>query len=752
MIKLLRALYAKRYPLFLFLFLLAMNLSILIDIPVFRQILSLAFLIYVPGFLFLDILKLNKLGLEEKIVLSVGLSISFSMFAGLFINWAFLVVGYERPLSTNPLLIIFSIITLILAAIAFKKMEASAVHSTDKLSNFNLDTKEKALLLIPSVFPLLGILGMHLMNTTNNNIMLVSMLFLIPAYISFIAIKHKQVPNIVYPLGIIFISISLLLPFALLSNHIYGSDSRLEYYLFQQTLSNQHWKVLMNSTVDTCLSVTLLPTVYQSFLNIKSEYIFKIIFPFLLCFTPLVVYIISKKYISNFQAFLASLFLMSQGAFFFQTAAYRNYIAILFFALAIMVLFHNELNDFAKRLLFIIFIASTIVSHYSTTYIFFIILVSIWLEMQIIHKINSFQRKPRLLKNSSSKHYATDLTSHITILEAPQFLRKHCMTIGMLILFFVMLFFWYSQITGTAFTTGVNFIINILSRMNTFFILETRDPAVLEAFGSYLEGSSALYYFKFIIYWLSIIFIAIGISITLVRYRYLIALRNEEKRLLSSDFVPRKLDAEFFYLAFTCSILFAVSVIVPYIFINYSLGRAYYQMMIVLSPFFVIGGIVSGSFIHVKWKYLMVLVVLISIFMNSTGILAQICGSPISSILNSPSDVDDIYYIYDSEISSGKWLKNNVNTENLRVYTGSSGLKLICTALIPPAHIDSYELAKENNEIKGGYIYLTNENIVKGKIRIYSRRGWEIFDMAKYQNNFYNRNLIYSNGDSEVLG
>ena len=47
----------------------------------------------------LAILKLKKLGLVEKIVLSVGLSVSFSLFFGLMLNFASLLVGYTKPLN-----------------------------------------------------------------------------------------------------------------------------------------------------------------------------------------------------------------------------------------------------------------------------------------------------------------------------------------------------------------------------------------------------------------------------------------------------------------------------------------------------------------------------------------------------------------------------------------------------------------------------------------------------------------------------
>jgi uncharacterized membrane protein len=169
MIETLRTSNGKRFLLFISIFFVATALSILLDIPVLRQVLGFTFFTLVPGFLILCLLKLNNIALTEKLILSVGLSISFLMLAGLFINTVFPFFGYDRPLSTNSLLISFSVIILILTIATYlRNQDASFIN----LSDFRLNTKEKALLLIPVLFPSLSILGMHIMNTTDNNTML----------------------------------------------------------------------------------------------------------------------------------------------------------------------------------------------------------------------------------------------------------------------------------------------------------------------------------------------------------------------------------------------------------------------------------------------------------------------------------------------------------------------------------------------------------------------------------------------------
>ena len=119
------------------------NITILWGIPVLRQIFGFIFLTFIPGFLILLILKLNRLGLLEKIVLSVGLSVAFLMLFGLALNSSLLAVGYTRPLSTVPLLISFSTATIVLAIIAYIRNKGI----TFSFPSLKLTTREKMLLM-----------------------------------------------------------------------------------------------------------------------------------------------------------------------------------------------------------------------------------------------------------------------------------------------------------------------------------------------------------------------------------------------------------------------------------------------------------------------------------------------------------------------------------------------------------------------------------------------------------------------------
>lgn len=371
---------ARGFYIFVLIFLVLTDLVIILNVPILRPALGFLFFTVIPGLLILHALRLNQLDLTERLVLSVGLSVAFLMFAGLFINSIFPLLGYATPLSTGSVIISFSIILIIVAIVGYKRNRDFSY----KLSSFNLDTREKAFLLLPAFLPLLSILGMHLMNTTSDNKMLMVMLFLIPAYIIFMAIMRHRVPQRTYPVIIFIIGISLLLLMALRNNHIIGNDTHEEYFYFQLVANSQHWQVSTGGLLNSNLSISLLPAIYQSLIRVNGEYLFKILYPLLFSVSPLVVYIISRKYLGDFLAFLASFFFVSQLNFIWISALARNNMAILFFALVIMVLFNDNISNPARKLFIIVFTASCIVSHYSTTYIFFLVLLLTWIGMKIL--------------------------------------------------------------------------------------------------------------------------------------------------------------------------------------------------------------------------------------------------------------------------------------------------------------------------------------------------------------------------------
>lgn len=722
-------------------FLISTDLSIFLDIPVFRQILGFLLLAFVPGMLFICILKPSKLGMTERFVLSAGLSISFIMFIGILINTLYPLFGYETPLSLMSLLFSFNVALLTLAVIANVR---GGFANFVKRNDLRLGIYEKALFLIPVLFPALSVLGMHLMNITDNNSMLMALLFLIPGYAIIISIWNKQIPEKSYPLIIFMMSISLVLLMGMRSNHIIGADAHTEYYIFQQTLSNEKWQILSKTTIDSCLSISILPAIYESILNINSEYLFKVLYPILFSVSPLVVYIIAKEYLGGRYAFLASFFFMSQSTFLNTTANARTTVAILFVALSIMVLLNDRLSLLEKRLFSIVFIFSCIVSHYSTTYIFFGILFIAFISIQVVHRLLAYQERSASRKNSLSQEQ--NIIDSASQAASPKALKSY-ITLGVITIFFVGIFVWYSQVTGAAFDRGVDFIVSSMRSLQDFFILESRQDSLTLALGSGVEKLEVPRKIAFVFNWLSILFIAIGVLTTLSRYRKRIPPYSENIND-SSCLLMKRIDIMFFALALICSAIMAVCVAIPFISKGYGLDRAYLQMTIVLSSFFIIGGITIAELFRVCRKYLVVLVVLVPFFMCAVGTMYQVFGYPGSMVLNSEGNSYDIYYIFDQETVSSEWLKS-YSQDNIIIYTDFyGGTRLISQGRLGlNRSMYAYELIEKHKPLGKGYFYLRYCNLAKNKF-LDSFYHWH--NASDYKDEFAKREKIYSNAGSDI--
>ena len=694
------------------------DLAILLNIPFMRQIIGFFFLTIVPGLLIIQILKLNKTEFVEKFVLLVGLSISFLMFFGLLLNNSLLSIGYETPLATIPLLIAFNLAFTVLAIM---------IYETNKtiiflIPNFKLNRSEKVFLIIPVLFPALSMFGMNLMNATNDNAILLVLLFLIPIYVISVCFFNQKFPKRIYPIVIFLISISLLLLLSLRSNHIIGIDTHKEYYFFQTTLSNLHWNVFGHSTLDACLSISLLPTIYQSILNVSPESLFKIMYSLLYSISPLVVYFLSKKYVGEFHGFLAACFFMFQTNFLFTAYNARTNMAVLFFALAMMVFFNDRINQLEKKALFIVFMASCVVSHYSTTYIFLFIVFSAFVAIELV-----------------PKKYAV----------------KKVINTKIITLFFVLIFFWYSQVTETAFNAGVGFIENTLSNLNRFFVEESRGYSTQTLLGKGVMQLDLPYKIQFVFSWLMFAFIGIG-TITLIRsYK---EMSFSELNLKKPEFLKEKFEVTYFMIALVCVGLLSGMVAVPFISVGYNLDRLYAVVITILSVLFVIGGITLSKYTKVP-AYFLVLLVLIPYFFCCTGVMYNLLGVPRAIILNSEGEQYDMFYVHNQESYSARWWGDHmakyyqisVVPEYQMIHSDFYGYNRLISqgkiksALISCRWISRY--AEGERDIKG-YFYLRHQNIINGELM--NPHG-AIYNMTDYQDMFVEKNVIYDSGCSRIL-
>ena len=691
---------AKQYFGILLLLLLLTNIVILLNIPFLRQILGFLCFTLIPGLLLLQILKLNKLGVTEKIVLAVGLSVAFLMFAGAFINNVYYALGYKTPLSSYSLTISFSIILLLLLFFAYKRNENNFVIPNLNLKNY---TKEK-MFLITLTFPFLSIFGAYLMNSTNNNMATVFTLLLISIYVILVTISNKKVPNWVYPIAIWTISISLLFMVALRYNYLIGgSDTIIEYRNSLFSLKNLYWSLSTPcDATNTCLSVGVLPTVYQSLLNIGLFNVYKIIFMILISFVPLTLYVLFSKYLTNTGAFLSSLFFAFQFGFIYFLNNTRTAIAILFFSLFVMTFF-SEINELAKKILLIIFMASVIVSHYTTTYISFIMFFILFLMIIVTKNIKTLK------------------------------VEKSLSTI-IIFLFFALIFFWNSQVTEIPFTAGVDFLKDTFKTMSEIFIAESRAAGLQRAMGENIRSIPD--FVNIIIYYISFIFVGLGAIYSLINHK------------------KSKFEVVYLLLMSISLIILILMILVPHISVGYGITRTYQQMLVLLAPFFVVGGSVTFKFLKSKHVMLIILTVLITTLLCSVGGVYQVFGDPHSIIFNSQGYQYDTSSIHEQDIVAGNWLKDTMVKPGrvcTDVHGGGPRGPLAVSGLYGHNILCKHNKTSYEEKLCSQYIFLRHLNVVNKKVTVtWGKSEGGERNIADYSYIFMGKSKIYANGGSEI--
>ncbi|TET10970.1 DUF2206 domain-containing protein, partial [Candidatus Aerophobetes bacterium] len=662
-----------------------------------------------PGLLILYLLKLNKLELAARVVLTVGLSIAFLMFFGLLLNGTLFAIGYTTPLSTTPLVIGLSIILLIMCTIAYKTNRKAF---SPNFSDFKLNTADKAFLVLPAIFPFLSIYGMHLMNTTDNNVVLMVLLFLIPAYAILITFQRHKITSNIYPIAIIMISFALLSMLWLRSEHILGHDIHLEYYLFHMTLANSHYGILEHSPLGSSLSISLLPAIFQSLLNVNwEEYLFKGIYVLICTFTPLVVYVISKKYLGNLYAFLAALFFISQVSFLSTAGSPRTNLAIFFFALSIMVLFHDTITEVKRKSLFLIFMVATILSHYSTAYVFFFLLLFTYL-LGLFFKEYTLSKKVTLIP---------------------------------VCLFFVSSFLWYGQLTQAPLVSVVRYIAETVGNLQNFFVEEMRHPSIGLLTGKEL-ATPVLSHINLVIHWASFAFIGIGIIGALLKRRGTISSPHQTNS--RPEFLKSKFEMEYCLLALMCAGMLVAMVALPYASILYGMQRLYSQMAVILSGFFVFGGMLLSKYIRVSLR-LLILLILVAYFLFTTYAIYEASGIHTHMLLTPKAPAGNYELVHDQETRAAQWLKGHMD-ENPRIYTADMFGRqwLVSQGKISWRLINGKSFIGQ--EEINGYLYLSHNNVVNDKLVIGGRGERTEYDMSEYTNRFENKNKLYANGGSEI--
>ncbi|HSE61327.1 MAG TPA: DUF2206 domain-containing protein [Candidatus Saccharimonadales bacterium] len=712
----------------------------------------------------------------------VGLGVLELIVIPLFFNTVLPLFGIARPLDPGPLLMELSAGFVLVASIAWYRLRHTVY--TIRLPRFSwLD----ALFLgLPLLFICMSIMGATLLNNGGTGWITLAMLFGIAGYLGALLLLRHRLSNATIAAGFFMISIALLFMTSLRGWLTTGHDIQREYRMFELAQNAGLWDIASyRDPYNACLSITILPTVFANVLHINEPYVFKVLFQVLFATVPVIIYYFMRRYVGKGMAILAVMYFISFPTFFSDMPMLnRQEIAFLFLALMLYFVLDKTIGLWKRRSLFLLFGLGLVLSHYSTTYSFVVIMGALVVMRPIFSFIASRWRKKKFF-----------LQSGVVALTRQGKKPDISISLVTVILLVAMVFTWNTLLTNTSqglsniarqLTTTIanGFKSDTRSNDTSYSLVSAKkvDPqgqldqykkSVVDAVrkdaapGVYFDDAVVNAYplkalpppsmplspagqvlmnngfdvplFNFAFKQLSArllqLFIAIGIVYVIVR------------RTLT-----KPMETDFIMVVFGSLAFVMLQIVLPFLSVEYGLLRAFQQSLMVLGLFVAIGTVAIVMPFKKAWLQRVVPAVFaLGFFLSSTSAVGQMLGGYTPQLhLNNAGTYYDIYYLHNGEIIAIDWLAARLPGDNStgKVQSEIQSDRYALTKLraISDLHV--------NDDIvpglvrKDSYVFLSYANVHKGQATITYNS-----DLVTYAfpRDFLqqNKNLVYSNGDAE---
>ena len=575
------------------------------------------------------------------------------------------------------------------------------------------------------LLPLLTLAGANTVISLQNNTLLLLALFLNGVLVLIICLPINLVSQRLYPIAIWVISFCLLFQILGTSPYLMGTDVNLEYFLFEGVKSSGHWYSGSAELYNGLLSVTVLPTIIQSVLAVDDTTVFKVAYPIVFSFAPVILYLAYRHVIGAKGAFLSAVLFMSYISYYQEVNFIeRQMIAEVILASLILVTLSSSLRSKTIATLPIILIIGLVASHYSTMYVYVFISLVSWIVLRILK-------------------------------------RRTVNTLPIIGLALVVAVGWYTYTaSGVAFTRLLD-VVAIVSQTfsSQFFSPQSRGTLVVKALGIGVNPTLMNRMFLYTDYLIQALIVVGAIKLWTERKNR--AIRGE-------------------LLGYTCAGLcfLGLGILVPSLAAGLGSTRVYQLSLVFISPACVIGGeaiftrlfrlfstrhrSVSQPRLNINLTLVSCIIVLFLLF--NTGFMHQVSGDkPISPSLGynqlRASNVTGLVtyfhsdYIQAQDVASSRWLSTYA-ADNLKtcgdifsrwtVMNSYGGIPQSQQPNTPLLYPGAYGPGCE-------YFYLSYMNVVNG-IGV-GPTGWlgQTWSTLEVSDLLVSRNTVYSNGGSNIL-
>lgn len=678
-----------------------------LGIPLLRQVIAFICFTFVPGFLFLKILKISKLDLMETLLYSIGLSLSLLMFAGVLINFLCPLIGISNPLSDFFVLVAVNSLISTLIIICYSR--ARNVAGPFILTLRSLRPSNLILLFIP----LSSILGTYFLTFHDNNTLLLACFVTISLIPVFVA--SDKFPKEAYPYAILLIALSLVLYNSLFGIYMRPTDNIFEFYFLNRIIENECWNVQLPSNLNAMPGIMILIPIFHYLSRMSLTWIYKAVVPLLSSFIPFGLYKVFQRRADDKTAFLSCFFFLSIFAYFTWASITMKMVSAGFFLMLILLTGNSDISEVKKATLILIFSLSLIWSHYGTSYWFMFSSISALLTLFTVHK-NA--EKSRGLLN-------------------PTFV----------LLYIVMALSWFMYVTkGSIFEVGVLLVRNIIHSIATEFL-----------FPSGTWGTYALTaHFSFSIEILRVLYIIAGLFIAI--------------GLILTAYEKRGQIDEYLALSFPFFILLVSPYITVSMYAggrSWYIGSFLLAPFCILGAVKITRIIKKTIPKKFRVSSIKVVSVFLTIFLLfNTGVVSAIIlkDSPGSSIYLSKARIQtqgnlkekeyfDRVYLSVYDISGSKWLEKYRGQDKPIGIGRNSKQNMFFSNMTFERHVvgsqNCYWVTPKNKFRENSYIYLSEFNVKTGKIKIVGPRFWYLVSIDEFPS-INSSDKIYTNGGSEI--
>jgi len=514
-----------------------------------------------------------------------------------------------------------------------------------------------------------------------------------------------------------------------------GTDIHQEYYFSNLAKNQFHWDSTIPNEYNAMLSIVMLAPILSFVTGLSITWVFKIIYPLLFSFVPLVLFQIFRKQTNNKIAFFSVFYFMSVITFFTEMLGLaRQEIAEIFLSLLILLFISKKIDRTKQASLLIIFYFSLVVSHYGASYIFLFVLVCSLLILFVT-------KKTRLISENKT------ISKYFVFLYA------------------ILLICWYVYVSGSA-TFNIMIIIASLIARN---ITDLFNPQATQGLNILLSTPESFIHGAFKIFQvLMLLFITIGIIDMVFKL-------IKKKSKFDFNFASFSLVSFFFCLS---------AVAVPFVSGALNTTRLFHITLFFLAPFCVLGTVfifrtlfkasilISKKAIRgTTEKSLKAFSIILAIFLLfNTGFVYEILQDLPYSISLSQNwtkehgNGDDKFALYSAidlpqEVVSASWLAQHRNPA-LGVYADYRSCNNVLNAYAMISRSESHAMGAWGTKLivieNWSYIYLRKVNIFDGVMggspQLQATGLPDTFNSTSIISLLpQEANIIYSNGGSEIF-